>query len=103
MDNVIKVKFVFVTSFGSVDLQGGRILIDNLANFANSFKDVSFLEGSISMCVTQVDDYLTLEEVINNLKGALESAYLKGQTRKLLEYCLQNVQVFYKPKREDIG
>ena len=103
MDNVAKAKFIFVTSFGSIEIQGGRPLIDNLTNFANSFKDVSFLDGSISMCVTQVDDYLTLEQVINNLRVVFESGYLTDKPRLLLEYCLKNVQLFYKPKRDDLG
>jgi hypothetical protein len=61
LENVQKAKFVFVTSLGSINIQGGRPLIDNLTNFADSFKDISFLEGKISICVTQVDDYLNLE------------------------------------------
>ena len=49
-----KAKFVFVTSYHA--LKGtGEQLITNLKTFAQAYKNVEFLEGKISMCVTQVD------------------------------------------------
>ena len=78
-------------------------MIDNLTNFANMFKDVSFLDDSISMCVTHVEDHMTHEQVVCNIKGVFESPYLKGKAEQLLTFCLKNVQLSFKPKIEHVG
>ena len=49
-----KAMFIFVTSYHSIE-GTGELLIQNLMTFAQGYQNVSFLEGKISMCVTQVD------------------------------------------------
>ena len=74
LDNAVKVKFIFVSSQSSIKSPGGKMLIENLTNFADSFKDISFLKESISICVTQIEDKdLSVDNIKSQLKNILNS------------------------------
>ena len=75
-----------------------------METFSNSLKDVSFLKGKISLCVTQVDSEIKEDHdkegkpfhVIDRLK---EVAQIwkpeESRATQIANYCLDNVQVFY--------
>lgn len=78
-------------------------MIENLTNFADSFKEISFLKDSISICVTQVEDKdLTVDNFKKSLENILNSPNINEKAKELLGYCLSSVSIFYAPDKEDL-
>ncbi|MDD9334877.1 MAG: hypothetical protein PV347_02365 [Rickettsiaceae bacterium] len=104
-----QLKFVLVVDESDLRSKRGSIFLETLYNFIKSFKDIEFIEGSISLVVTHVspnkniqnikesiDAILRDNQILNGIPGAKEKC--KALINKLKEDC--SIHLFYEPSEE---
>lgn len=96
-------KFVLVVCEGDLILTRGNHFVDILERFMKSFTDVSYVEDSISIVITQVAPHKSISHVINTLNHIIDrnkqvSDPLKILIRKVMEN--HSLHIFHKPREE---
>ena len=80
-----ELKIVFVVSVHDLSDDSDKF-IKNLADFFNTFKDLSKLDGAVSFVITKVNEEKTLEDLQYSIIAALEHELTKDDSRMTEEH-----------------
>ena len=72
MENIIYLKITFVATMSSIFDNHGTMFVESLNNFSKMFKDVSFLENSIAICINKCNSIKRLRHIENKIKEILK-------------------------------
>lgn len=96
INNIDKIKILFVTSEDSLSNAKCKYFIESLENFAKMFSDVNLLRNSVAVCINKVRERKIKKNPRLLFEPLLQGSVLSENAKQILRFTENSTHVFDK-------